>query len=259
MNQITDSITGASTTPPPRSYSRLALAAFGLGVLVVVAALLSGFGSRAGLWTFRTGFQVLRYSVYLAGVATVVSLVAAVRTRPGTGRRGFALALAGLVFGLIGGLVPMANARSAGKVPSIHDITTDTQDPPQFLAVLPAREGASNSSVYGGPEIAAQQQAAYPDIKTEVLRATPDDAFNRALEAAREMGWEIVATVPEDGRIEATATTFWFGFKDDVVIRIRPEGANSRVDVRSVSRVGRGDVGTNARRIRKYLEELREE
>jgi uncharacterized protein (DUF1499 family) len=255
VNQITDSV----TSTPPSSYSRLAVVAFALAVLAVVGALLSGFGSRAGMWHFRTGFQVLRYSVYLAGFAAVLSLVAAVRTRPGSGRQGFALALTALALGLAGGLVPVTTARSARKAPPIHDITTDTQDPPQFLAVLPARASASNSSVYGGPEIAAQQQAAFPDIKTEVLRVTPGDAFTRALEAAREMGWEIVATEPEDGRIEATATTFWFGFKDDVVIRIRPEGANSRVDVRSVSRVGRGDTGTNAKRIRKYLEKLRRE
>ena len=90
-----------------------------------------------------------------------------------------------------------------------------------------------------------------------VLAMPPARAFDRALEAAKRQGWEIVAAVPGEGRIEATDTTRWFGFKDDVVVRVRPDGAGSRVDVRSVSRVGRGDVGTNARRIRGFLDALR--
>ena len=110
---------------------------------------------------------------------------------------------------------------------------------------------------YGGPAIAAQQKKAYPDLKPAVLGVPPAQAFDRAVDAAKKQGWEIVAAVPAAGRIEATDTTRWFGFKDDVVIRVRPEGAGSRVDVRSVSRVGRGDVGTNARRIRGFLDALR--
>ena len=89
-----------------------------------------------------------------------------------------------------------------------------------------------------------------------MLAVPTDKAFDRALAAARAMGLEIVANSPAEGRIEATATTFWFGFKDDVVVRIVPDRQGSRVDVRSVSRVGRSDVGTNARRIRAYLQKL---
>ena len=125
------------------------------------------------------------------------------------------------------------------------------------MAVVPLRRDASNPVAYGGPEIAAEQKKAYPDIKPAVLGAPPAQAFDRALDAAKKQGWEIVAAVPAEGRIEATDTTRWFGFKDDVVVRVRPEGAGSRVDVRSVSRVGRGDVGTNARRIRGFLDALR--
>ena len=77
-----------------------------------------------------------------------------------------------------------------------------------------------------------------------------------ALEAARASGWEIVAAVPQERRIEAVATTFWFGFKDDIVVRIRPAPGGSRIDVRSVSRVGRSDLGTNAKRIRAFLGRL---
>ena len=71
------------------------------------------------------------------------------------------------------------------------------------------------------------------------------------------MGWEIVASDPAQGRIEATATTFWFGFKDDIVVRLAAEGTGSRVDVRSLSRIGSSDVGANAQRIRAYLEKVK--
>jgi uncharacterized protein (DUF1499 family) len=81
--------------------------------------------------------------------------------------------------------------------------------------------------------------------------------MQRALDAARSLGWEVVASDAATGRIEATATSRWFGFKDDVVVRIRPEGAGSRVDVRSMSRVGVGDLGANAERVREFLAKLR--
>jgi len=81
-------------------------------------------------------------------------------------------------------------------------------------------------------------------------------AFTAAVQTAEALGWEVVAADPVAGRLEATDTTFWFGFKDDIVVRIRSQPDGSRVDVRSVSRVGRSDVGTNARRIREFLRRL---
>jgi len=89
-----------------------------------------------------------------------------------------------------------------------------------------------------------------------MLPVPPAQAFDRALQTAREMGWTVVDSNSGEGRIEATDTTFWFGFKDDIVIRITPADQGSRIDLRSVSRVGRSDVGTNAKRIRKYLKKL---
>ena len=107
-------------------------------------------------------------------------------------------------------------------------------------------------------EVAAQQKAAYPEIQPLRLELVPDVAFTQAHEAAKGQGWEIVDTDRSAGRIEATDTTFWYGFKDDVVVRLTPEGSATRVDVRSVSRVGLGDVGKNASRIREYLKALQE-
>jgi uncharacterized protein (DUF1499 family) len=89
-----------------------------------------------------------------------------------------------------------------------------------------------------------------------LLDVEPTKAFARALAASRDLGWEIIAAVPLEGRIEAVDRTFWFGFKDDVVVRVRAAAGGSRIDVRSVSRVGRSDVGANARRVRRFLKQV---
>lgn len=95
------------------------------------------------------------------------------------------------------------------------------------------------------------------DVSAAVdLKASPGEAFSRARAAAQDMGWEIASADPAAGRIEAVATTLWFGFKDDVTVRVAPQDAGSRIEVRSKSRVGRGDAGTNARRVRAYLKRL---
>jgi uncharacterized protein (DUF1499 family) len=138
----------------------------------------------------------------------------------------------------------------------IHDITTDTEDPPPFVALLALRRTTFNGAEYGGEKIARLQKAAYPDIQPHDLAEPPARAFERSLAAARAMGWRIVAAVPEEGRIEATATTPLLRFKDDVVIRVTSRGAGSRIDVRSKSRLGRSDLGANAKRIRAYFRAL---
>jgi uncharacterized protein (DUF1499 family) len=161
------------------------------------------------------------------------------------------------ILGLVVVGFPWSYWRAAQAVPPIHDITTDPDDPPAFDAILPARAGAPNPATYGGQELAAQQRQAYPDIRPLTLDLPAERAFGLALETARAQGWRIVASEPQRRRIEASDQTFWFGFIDDVVIRVTPAGTSSRIDVRSVSRVGKSDIGTNAARIRAYLEKLR--
>ena len=180
--------------------------------------------------------------------------------RPGGSHRGFGLAALGLLIGLIIMGIPWQWRLTARRVPPIHDITTDTEEPPAFRTILPLRMAASapNSPDYGGPAIAAQQRAGYPVMGPALLDLTPQQAFERAIAAARAMGWEIVESNATEGRIEATDTTFWFGFKDDVVVRVVQAGPGSRIDVRSVSRVGKSDVGTNARRIERYLAKVKQ-
>ena len=242
--------------PAERGRPWLGLSILALAVLTGLLAVLSGFGSRWGIWNFRTGFTLLRWAAYAAVAVSVVSMIALWFTRPGTGRRGFWLAGLALVLSIPIFAVPIGWRARAGDVPRIHDITTDTNDPPEFVQIAPLRADAPNPVEYPGLEVAAQQRQAYPDIRPVVLDVPMDQAFERALAAVRAEGWEIVATDPGAGRIEATDRTFWFGFRDDVVIRLTPNGDRTIVDVRSKSRVGGSDVGTNAARIRGYLERL---
>ena len=171
---------------------------------------------------------------------------------------GAVLALAGAALSVAVVAIPVSWRLTATSVPPIHDITTDIDRPPQFVAILPLRAKAPNPASYPGGEVAVKQRAAYPDVRTVILNVPSDQAFARALETARALGWRIVAAVPAEGRIEATDTTFWFGFTDDVVIRITRAGSGSRIDLRSTSRVGKSDLGTNAGRIGKYLSKLKE-
>ena len=228
--------------------------AFALALAGALMLLVSGPGVRAGLWEFPAGFQMMRWATFLGFGALALGLI--VLLIPALRRSAILWWVPTLLLGAVAVYIPWQALESARQVPPIHDITTDTRDPPVFVALREVREQYPNPTDYPGEAVARQQREAYPDLDTLRLAESADRAFSRALAAARDMGWEIVAADPEDGRIEATATTFWYGFRDDVVIRVRPDGEFSLVDVRSVSRVGRSDAGTNARRIRSYLERL---
>jgi uncharacterized protein (DUF1499 family) len=159
------------------------------------------------------------------------------------------------------GVLALVNAGSqfSGGGPPIHDISTDTINPPVFIAVAELRSESDNPAEYLDDGTAKLQADAYPDITTITLNMDQSAAFTAALSTAQSMGWEIVAAEESEGRIEATASTPYVGFKDDVVIRVQASENNSLVDVRSKSRVGKGDVGVNAARIRKYSAKLRAE
>ncbi|TMH88218.1 MAG: DUF1499 domain-containing protein [Betaproteobacteria bacterium] len=143
---------------------------------------------------------------------------------------------------------PLAFQSRARSHPPINDITTDTQDPPRYMTTTRA---------YPGADMARQQRAAYPDIAPVMLAVPPAQAFAKAVSAAEAMGWEVVGRDVAAGTLEAVDSTKWFGFKDDIAIRVRAADAGSRIDIRSKSRVGRGDLGTNAQRIRAYVERLK--
>lgn len=240
------------TTFTPRRGLPLIVA---LGLFIAIAGVLAeicaGFGYRLGAWDLDAAFHIYVYGSFVAAGGGVICILAALLVRPGTGRRGFGLAIVGIIFAIAGFGTVMRWREQATKAPPIHDITTDLTNPPQFVAVLPLRAKAPNSATYDTTN-AAKQRVGYPDIQPVTLPVPPGSAFHVALAAARDMGWAIVATDSSAGRIEATATTTWFGFKDDVVVRIEPDPKGSRVDVRSESRVGGSDVGTNAARIKAY-------
>ena len=165
-------------------------------------------------------------------------------------RRRLAYAIVGGLFGLLACVIPASMLSKARSVPRIHDITTDTQNPPRFTDIVALRKKAKarNKIVYGGAAKEGHTDTAPLDAAMPARRA-----FDTALAVASDLGWQIVASLPGEGRIEATDTSFWFGFTDDIVIRITASAGRNRIDIRSVFRVGRSDVGANAARIRRFI------
>lgn len=242
------------------------IAGLGMGGL----ALASAAGIWVGLWEFPTGFRLLQIANawgdlvawVTLGDALMILVLAKVFSVP-QGSRLAGIAFVGAAAAYLGYWIPESHRPPEGaNVPPIHDISTDTVDPPQFVTVLPLRADAANTVIYGGSEgmtaeqLAALTKEAYPDLVTATFSESTEAVFARARAAVDELGWDVVAAVPEEGRIEATDTTFWFRFKDDIVIRIRAGPDGALLDARSVSRVGRGDVGTNARRLRAFFDRL---
>ena len=217
-------------------WPRIALT---LSILAAALLVFSGLGVRAGLWPFRVGFGMFAGAM-LAGLAAIgaASIALAVPRL----RHPKSILIAALLLGAASAAVPLEHLRRVKTLPYINDITTDTEKPPQFLQPKPYER-----------HFAELQGIGYPHLQPLQLALPPAQAFARARAAAQALGWEIVVLDESAGRIEALATTRWFGFKDDMVVRIVPAGAGSRIDVRSKSRVGRSDIGANARRIQEFL------
>ena len=242
-----------SVNPPRQFLPPFVLTGMILTLLAVVTIGLAGLGSRWGWWNFRTGLGMLRWGTVAVGAALLITIVASLFTRGTERRRSLVAATVITAMGIAVASVPVLMARVARAVPPIHDITTDFENPPSFLALREKRTGALNSIDYGGPAVASLQRASYPDIGPLVLPLPPARVMENAVGVARELGWAIVAVDTAAGQLEATARTRWFGFRDDVAVRVTPNASGSRVDVRSVSRVGKSDLGANARRIRTFL------
>jgi uncharacterized protein (DUF1499 family) len=232
----------------------VACAVAALGLLLLASA---GPLYRMGALSLGNAFVVMRWAAYAGIAALVMSIPIAVFGYMRGQRIRVLVASVALLGGAAAFGIPFQWQQSARNVPPIHDVTTDLDNPPAFQAVVPLRADAPNS-LERPANLAALQREGYPDIAPVTLSMPLDQAFDRALAEAQEAGWRIVTADKGSGRIEATDTTRWFGFEDDVVVRLTPWGTGTRVDVRSVSRVGRSDVGTNARRIRRYLEALQD-
>ena len=234
---------------------RASLIACGVAGLGLVLLALAGPSYRIGL-PLGFGFGLLRYAAYVGLAGAVVSIgVGAWQWK--RSRAAAVVAAFGAVLGLTVAWMPFSLQRRAQSVPPIHDISTDLENPPAFAALVPLRADAPNP-LNRTPDVNMQQRQGYPDLAPLTLPEPSGQVFARAQQTAQRLGWEIVKTDPAAGLIEATDTTRWFGFVDDVVVRITPWGTGTRVDLRSVSRVGRSDIGTNAERIRNFLSALQE-
>ncbi|MDA1331336.1 MAG: DUF1499 domain-containing protein [Proteobacteria bacterium] len=229
---------------------------FVLALLCAFAALSSGLGYRLGLWHFRTGFKILTWSAFLSGAVLIILLAGMFFIQSKTRMDSF-VGFLGLIICLVMVYVPYSWKRMLDAHPYIHDITTDTLNPPDFVVVRSLRNAEHHSTDYDGLEVAEQQKKAYPELKTLVVDAQAENVRLEAVDVLMKMGLEIVSSEADSGRIEATATTFLYGFKDDVVVRIvEDERGSMRIDVRSKSRVGKNDFGQNAKRIRQFTNGL---
>lgn len=228
-----------------------------VGFISLLLLYLAGTGFRSGAFELGQAFNIMRYCAY-GGIASVgVVIFYLLWQRP----QGIQLAVlfVSALAGLTAFYLPYRQQQIAATVPPIHDITTNISNPPQFVAVVPLRASAPNPPEYLGGETAQLQRQFYPDIMSRVYVQPPQEVFAIVGEVISEMGWELVDANMADGRLEATDTTQWFGFKDDVVIRLEAGPANSTVlDIRSKSRIGRSDIGVNANRIRAFTAALNE-
>lgn len=241
-------------------FRYLILPALVLACAGLLGALASGLGVRAELWEFRDGFAILRWSAYAAIAAAALALLGLIGSRFSGGSLLEPRGAAALLLGLAVFAIPYFTAREFRKTPTVADATTNIEDPPAFVALIPVRAGrAQNPSAYRREEAAALQARYFPDLETVETGMTPPEVITLASRVMEDMGFEIVAAEPAAGRLEATDTTFWFGFKDDVVLRARarPEGG-TLVDIRSASRVGKLDGGVNGKRVRALMRRLRE-
>jgi len=225
-----------------------------LTLIGVVLLALSPLGYRLGWFGLYVALkQLIPLGLLVCGLGLIGSLIALFRTPAGIGWSGWIVPFAAVVASIVVCAIPLIGIMHARSVPPIHDITTDTDLPPVYVALAAARKASPNGLDYEGGQAAAQQKAAFPDVKTMYSPLAPEALFDQARKVAQECGWRLAAADRSDLRIEAVDTTMLFGFKDDIVVQIRSDANGSRLDVRSASRVGRSDLGVNAARIRKFL------
>jgi len=228
---------------------------FYLSLISTLIFVLSGYGYQWGLWGLGTGFTLLRYGAYAAiGLAIIQTTFFFFMKDSGISAK--AMILTGFLVTLLISATAIYWQYKARSVPPIHDITTDIQNPPEFVAMERLRADAPNPPEYAGEETAEQQREAYPDIQPITISAPVQEVIDEIVMIVSDRGWKLVSINRQDGRIEATEKLAWFGFKDDVVFRVTETNDGTRVDMRSKSRIGRSDVGVNADRISQFLSDL---
>lgn len=240
-----------------RIGNRLVVAGLIVALVSAAAMVFSGLGYRMDLFHFRTGFAILRWAFWFALAGAMLSLAGLVMTA-GKPVRFLVAALAGIAIGFGAAYVPWTLKRTADVLPFIHDISTDTDNPPEFIAAAKLRKPTDHPVTYDGKEVADLQKKAYPDLVSYMTAAPADKVFGAAKAVIASMGMQLADADPAQGRIEANQTSLLYGFTDDMVVRIVAGADGTKVDVRSKSRVGRSDLGQNAKRIRVFLQKLKE-
>jgi hypothetical protein len=231
------------------------IAIFSIPVIVLAVGL-----HRLGLVEYEVAYITLLAGLAVALLGVLIAIAAFVVIW-NEGLRGLGRALAALLIGVAVLAWPAFEFVRGAMLPAISDVTTDPSDPPRFLAVASARPSGANSVAYPGEEVALRQRIAYPGVKPYEAEATPDEVFNAALALVERRGWRVLDSVTprggqREGRIEAVALTLIMGFREDIAIRIRSASGGVRIDMRSASRYGGHDLGSNARRIETFLADL---
>lgn len=245
---------------PDEPNSKLAVWSRRLALFSVAATLIAIIIVRAGLIEVLPGIATLGGALAFAVLAILLALGSFITIwRLGLGGLGYSVTAIFIGAALLG--YPAYLGYKAYTLPPIYDISTDVLDPPAFDAVRRLRSRATNPAQYAGLYAAEQQREAYPDVAPLELSVPAKQAYDHALAMVNKRRWLVLdAREPQpnrrDGRIEAVARTAIMGFRDDVVIRIRGVDESSRVDVRSSSRYGSHDLGSNASRITAFLESL---
>ena len=224
-----------------------------ISLISILLVTLVGPLYKFGLVDLATAFAGFKFGVF-AGIAALVLLGIQLLFKRDTASLSSALTSAVLAITAIA--IPLSMINTAKNVPPIHDISTDLVNPPEFVAIAPLRADAPNPIAYDGIETAEQQLTAYPELQTLNYPQSKSELVEATKQAIDNLGWELVNADADKGIIEATDRTMWFGFKDDVVVRIIDNDNERLVDIRSKSRVGGSDLGKNAARIHKFIEEL---
>ena len=243
--------------------SRLAIWARRLALFSLIATFIAIVIVRSGSLDIVPAISTLAGALLLAVVAILLAFAAGIVIwRDGLG--GAREAVTALLVG--GALIayPAYLGVEAYRLPAIYDVTTDPIDPPRFEAIAKLRPRDANPVVYAGLYAAELQHAAYSDIEPYTTDSSPQQAYSAALKVITKRRWRIVDARPpqgagaafRDGLIEAVARTPILGFRDDVVVRVRATADGARIDMRSASRYGRNDLGSNAARVRALIEDI---
>lgn len=208
---------------------------------------------RLQLWEMGTSFKLILFTGLMSTIVLILAMSVGIfslfKKQDGVIKR-CAFAIVILAIPVVGLSMQAVKSRS---LPFLHQVSTDTVNLPQFQAIIALRGDDSNPLEYDSEKLAPIQREAYPELKPIISELNKQQAFNQAVNTAKELGWEIVEKNSEQGIIEAVDTTLLWAFKDDVVIRIQASGTGSKIDLRSISRIGGSDIGANADRIIKFI------